>query len=114
MLLIVGYVRCAAPLDSTLVFSKGEGDYYCQKIPYLLTTAAGALIAFAEGRGRYNGTSCDDFKVNVSIFLWYCRWFKHRFVCRALIWYTNAVKMEERLGLHLLYSTRTVLKQNLM
>ena len=41
----------------TVVFSRGEGGYYCIKIPSLLTTAKGTLIAFGEGR-MY---SCSDF-----------------------------------------------------
>ena len=53
---------CAiAPLDSSLVFIHGEGGYYCHKIPYLLRTMSNVLIAFAEGRGKYGRTACDDY-----------------------------------------------------
>ena len=50
-----------APLDSTIVFAKGEGGYYCHKIPYLLTTSDNTLIAFAEARGKDGREACDDF-----------------------------------------------------
>lgn len=39
------------------VFVRGEGPYYCIKIPYLFSTQKGTLIALAEA--RYN--SCSDF-----------------------------------------------------
>jgi hypothetical protein len=54
--------HCKAP-DAVTVFQRGEGGYYCQKIPYLLLTSSGALIAFAEGRGRNGRSACDDFAV---------------------------------------------------
>lgn len=50
-----------APIDAVAVFSKGEGGYYCHKIPYLLVTSSNTVIAFAEGRGKDGRTSCDDF-----------------------------------------------------
>ena len=43
--------------QETVVFERGEGGYYCIKIPALLTTAKGTLIAFGEGRMF----SCSDF-----------------------------------------------------
>ena len=43
--------------EETVVFTRGEGGYYCIKIPSLLTTANGTLIAFGEGRMF----SCSDF-----------------------------------------------------
>lgn len=43
--------------DEVIVFTRGEGGYYCIKIPSLLTTANGTLIAFGEGRMF----SCSDF-----------------------------------------------------
>jgi sialidase-1 len=49
-----------APASSVLVFEKGEGGYYCHKIPYLLLTSKNSLIAFAEGRGKDGRTTCDD------------------------------------------------------
>jgi hypothetical protein len=52
------------PLTSTVVFSKGEGNYYCHKIPYLYRTISGSLIALAEGRGKDGRASCDDFSVS--------------------------------------------------
>lgn len=60
--LLVG-VKATAPSDSVVVFAKGEGGYYCHKIPYLLRTQANTLIALAEGRGRDGRSACDDFSV---------------------------------------------------
>jgi hypothetical protein len=51
------------PLDSVVVFTKGEGGYFCHKIPYLYRTCNGTLLALAEGRGRDGRASCDDFAV---------------------------------------------------
>ena len=47
----------AAAASETVVFQRGEGGYYCIKIPSLLTTTSGTLIAFGEGRMF----SCSDF-----------------------------------------------------
>jgi hypothetical protein len=43
--------------EETVVFRRGEGGYYCIKIPSLVATANGTLIAFGEGRMF----SCSDF-----------------------------------------------------
>ena len=40
-------VTSTAPSDAVLVFTKGEGGYYCHKIPYLLKTQSNVLIALA-------------------------------------------------------------------
>lgn len=50
-----------APVDSTKVFVRGEGGYYCHKIPYLYRTVSNILIALAEGRGKDGREACDDF-----------------------------------------------------
>lgn len=42
--------------NDTIVFQKGEAGYFCIRIPSLLITAKGTLIAFGEGR-LY---TCDD------------------------------------------------------
>jgi len=42
--------------NSSVVFESGEGGYFCVRIPSILTTAKGSLLAFGEGR-MYN---CDD------------------------------------------------------
>lgn len=56
----------ASPRDgSIVVFQKGEGQYYCHKIPYLLRTQKNVLIALAEGRGRKGREACDDFSVSM-------------------------------------------------
>ena len=38
--------------NNVTVFSLGEAGYFCIKIPYLIRTQAGTLIAFAEARGK--------------------------------------------------------------
>ena len=58
------HIIATRPLTSTVVFSKGEGGYYCHKIPYLLRTLSGSLIALAEGRGKDGREACDDFSVS--------------------------------------------------
>lgn len=55
------------PSDAVQVFAKGEGGYYCLKIPYLYRTSNGTLIALAEGRGRDGRQACDDFSVCVCL-----------------------------------------------
>ncbi len=57
--------KSTAPVNSVVVFAKGEGGYYCHKIPYLLVTASNTLIAFAEARGKDGRASCDDFSVRI-------------------------------------------------
>lgn len=49
-----------APEDAVLVFEKGEGGYFCLKIPYLYRTSKGTLIAMSEARGKDGRNSCDD------------------------------------------------------
>ncbi len=50
-----------APLVlNVTVFSKGEAGYKCLKIPYLLSTQKGTLLAFAEARGRFGPYGCQD------------------------------------------------------
>jgi hypothetical protein len=58
------HIIAKRPLTSTVVFSKGEGGYYCHRIPYLLRTLSGSLIALAEGRGKDGREACDDFSVS--------------------------------------------------
>ncbi|CAF3095581.1 unnamed protein product, partial [Rotaria sp. Silwood2] len=36
--------------NETIVFSRGEAGYYCIRIPSLLTTIQGTLLAFGEAR----------------------------------------------------------------
>lgn len=59
-------VDSRAPLKSVVVFSAGEGGYYCHKIPYLFRTTLNTLIAFAEARGK-NQDSCNDFTGHIII-----------------------------------------------
>ena len=42
--------------NDTIVFTRGEGGYFCIRIPSILTTSKGTLIAFGEAR-MY---SCSD------------------------------------------------------
>lgn len=53
-----------APNNSVVVFTRGEGGYFCHKIPYMLRTLAGTLLALAEGRGKNGRSACDDFSVS--------------------------------------------------
>ncbi len=61
---LIGVVNATAPPDSTLVFAKGEGGYYCHKIPYMLRTMTNVLVALAEGRGKDGRDACDDWNVS--------------------------------------------------
>jgi hypothetical protein len=63
-LVLLLQAKASYPRDSVLVFGKGEGGYYCHKIPYLLRTKNNVLIALAEGRGKDGRTTCDDFSVS--------------------------------------------------
>lgn len=76
IIVIFAYVHAEAPSGSVVVFSKGEGGYYCHKIPYLLRTSANTLIAMAEARGKDGREACDDFSVSIkhSSLFSYCKW----------------------------------------
>lgn len=43
-------LSAAGSLTETVLFRAGEGDYHTYRIPVLLTTAKGTLLAFCEGR----------------------------------------------------------------
>ncbi|MCX6215763.1 sialidase family protein [Spirosoma sp.] len=45
------------PIVETTVFQNGEGGYLCYRIPAIVKTPTGTLLAFAEGRR----TNCGDF-----------------------------------------------------
>ena len=51
----------AAGLSQTVVFSAGEGGYHTYRIPAVITTAAGTVLAFCEGRRH------DDLTMAISI-----------------------------------------------
>ena len=56
-----GYGSSRLPRDivQTEVFKAGEAGYFCFRIPALLFTSSGSLLAFAEGRGQHKGV-CED------------------------------------------------------
>eukprot|EP01095_Lingulamoeba_sp_RSL-Kostka_P016763 TRINITY_DN832_c0_g1_i1.p1 TRINITY_DN832_c0_g1~~TRINITY_DN832_c0_g1_i1.p1 ORF type:complete len:364 (-),score=86.06 TRINITY_DN832_c0_g1_i1:112-1203(-) len=54
---IISQHNTVDPSNFVDVFSKGEAGYYCIKIPDILTTFDGVLLAFGEGRRE----SCSDF-----------------------------------------------------
>src|SRR3954465_13499640 len=47
----------AQDLDRTTLFRAGEGDYASYRIPSLITTPEGTLLAFCEGRRHSAGDS---------------------------------------------------------
>ncbi|MFF8606967.1 exo-alpha-sialidase [Streptomyces sp. NPDC015346] len=51
--------RALVPAQVSMPFKAGE-DYHCTRIPALVTTRSGALLAFAEGRVREERAGCHD------------------------------------------------------
>jgi len=60
------YLNCSESLDPLEIqlFKNGKGKYACYRIPAIIKTQKGTLMAFAEGRK----TGCSDFG-NVDILL---------------------------------------------
>ncbi|CAF1010531.1 unnamed protein product [Adineta steineri] len=48
LLLLIGFKSSLE--DDVIVFTRGEAGYFCIKIPSILTTATGTLLAFGEAR----------------------------------------------------------------
>src|SRR5262249_31475851 len=53
------FVADAAPVEQQAVFTAGEGGYHSYRIPALVVTAKGTLLAFCEGRKKGRGDSGD-------------------------------------------------------
>lgn len=58
-LFILGFWRCQSPIqvEKVSVFNNGEGAYACYRIPAIVASPRGTLVAFAEGRTA----NCNDF-----------------------------------------------------
>lgn len=54
-------------LTQTEVYTAGEDGYYCFRIPALLHTNKGTLLAFAEGRGQHTGSCADHGDVHIVV-----------------------------------------------
>lgn len=50
LFLLIHVEQSIAGVVDTIVFRRGEGGYYCIKIPSILTTSKGTLLAFGEAR----------------------------------------------------------------
>lgn len=92
------YCLAKKPLDAVVVYSKGEGGYYCQRIPTLYRTISGTLLAMAEGRGKDGRTSCDDWAVSVSQYFFPTSKLIYLFFERELICLSSAVLIMVQLG----------------
>ena len=79
-LVVAAFALCALPSCSLLlqvdlgsniaykhVYRAGEDGYYCFRIPALLFTSEGTLLAFAEGRGKHTGVCSDHGDVHIVI-----------------------------------------------
>ena len=68
---ISGSISSRAPsngnVTQTEVYTAGEGGYYCFRIPALLRTNKGTLLAFAEGRGQHTGSCADHGDVHIVV-----------------------------------------------
>ena len=53
--------------NQTVVFKKGELDYFCFRIPVLHFTTKNTLLAFAEGRGKNTGSCSDHGDVHIVV-----------------------------------------------
>ena len=54
-------------ITQTQVYAAGEGGYHCFRIPALLLTGKGTLLAFAEGRGQHTQVCADHGDVHIVV-----------------------------------------------
>lgn len=57
--------RSAGPIFQTVVYKAGDLNYNCFRIPSLLFTSKGTLLAFAEGRGQHSKSCADHGDVHI-------------------------------------------------
>lgn len=55
----------AGPIFQTVVYKAGDLNYNCFRIPSLLFTSKGTLLAFAEGRGQHTKSCADHGDVHI-------------------------------------------------
>ena len=71
LLVVAAFAFCALPSSSsppyTHVYGAGEDGYYCFRIPALLFTSKGTLLAFAEGRGKHTRVCSDHGDVHIVV-----------------------------------------------
>lgn len=61
----VGGRSAAGPIFQTVVYKAGDLNYNCFRIPSLLFTSKGTLLAFAEGRGQHSKSCADHGDVHI-------------------------------------------------
>lgn len=54
-------------VTQTQVYVAEEGGYFCFRIPALLFTSKGSLLAFAEGRGQHTRVCSDHGDVHIVV-----------------------------------------------
>ena len=72
LLVVATFAFCALPSSSspapyTHVYKAGEDGYYCFRIPALLFSSKGTLLAFAEARGKHTRVCSDHGDVHIVV-----------------------------------------------